>query len=73
MMKSLLRFLPSMLLAFAVPAAAERGPAGTYRIGGERRIASGLQLQSDGRFQYFLSTGVLDERAEGRWRGANAS
>jgi hypothetical protein len=67
--RSLLCLLP--LLAGAAPAAAaERGPAGTYRLAGEQDVASGLRLQRDGRFQYFLSAGALDERAAGRWRAA---
>ena len=51
----------------APAAAAERDPAGAYRLVGEQDVASGLVLRSDGRFQYFLSAGALDERAEGRW------
>ncbi len=65
-MKSLLCLLPPLLLASA-PAAGEVGPAGNYRLVGEPDVASGLRLQPDGRFQYFLSAGALDERAEGRW------
>lgn len=71
-MKGLLRLLPlPLLLLGAAPAAAEPDPAGTYRLVGEQDVASGLRLQSDGRFQYFLSAGALDEQAEGRWRVAN--
>lgn len=69
-MKSLLCLLPPIFLA-AAPAAAERGPAGTYRLVGEQDVASGLRLLPDGRFQYFLSAGALDEQAEGRWRVAD--
>ena len=65
-MKSLLCLLPLLFLA-STPAASERGPAGTYRLVGEPDVASGLRLQPDGRFQYFLSAGALDEQAEGRW------
>lgn len=59
-----------MLLLLAVGAAAdskERSPAGEYRLVGEQDVASGLRLQPDGRFQYFLIAGALDEQAEGRW------
>jgi hypothetical protein len=66
-MKSLLRLLPLFLLG-AAPAEAERGPAGAYRLVGEQDVASGLRLGPDGRFQYFLSAGALDEQAEGRWQ-----
>ena len=68
-MKTFFCLVPLLLLAPA-PAAAERGPAGTYRLVGEQDVASGLRLQPDGRFQYFLSAGALDEQAEGRWRSA---
>lgn len=66
-MKVSIRLIPLMLLA-ASPAEAERGPAGTYRLVGEQDVASGLQLRKDGRFQYFLSAGALDEQASGNWR-----
>jgi hypothetical protein len=57
-----------LLLALAsAPAAAERSPAGVYRLTGEQDVASGLRLQPDGRFQYFLIAGALDEQAQGRW------
>jgi hypothetical protein len=57
-----------MLLALAGGAdAKEPSPAGEYRLVGEQDVASTLRLSRDGRFQYFLSAGALDERAEGRW------
>ena len=66
--------LPSLLLiliAFSGDAASkERSPAGEYRLVGEQDVASGLRLQPDGRFRYFLVAGALDERAEGRWNAA---
>lgn len=65
-MKSLLCLVPLLLLAPA-PAAAERSPVGSYRLVGEQDVASGLRLRKDGRFQYFLAAGALDEQAEGRW------
>lgn len=40
--------------------------ARTYRLGGPD-VASELVLQTDGRFNYFLSAGSLDEHAEGTW------
>lgn len=60
--------LVSLLLALgAASPAAEPSPAGSYRLTGEQDVASGLRLQSDGRFQYFLIAGALDEQAQGRW------
>jgi hypothetical protein len=57
-----------LLLALGAGASA-RDPslAGDYRLVGEQDVASGLRLSSDGRFQYFLIAGALDERSEGRW------
>ena len=68
-----MKILPSLLALLLVApaaAAAERGPAGSYRLVGEQDVASGLRLRPDGRFQYFLSAGALDEQAEGRWSAA---
>lgn len=62
--------LVAMLLLAAPATAAERSPAGAYRLVGEQDVASGLLLRRDGRFQYFLAAGALDERAEGRWSSA---
>jgi hypothetical protein len=59
--------LLALLLPAPPAAAAERNPAGDYRLVGEQDVASGLQLGRDGRFRYFLAAGALDERAEGRW------
>ncbi|MEA3010145.1 MAG: hypothetical protein QOJ91_1837 [Sphingomonadales bacterium] len=65
-MKRLLLLLPLFLLG-AEAGAADRSPAGSYRLVGEQDVASGLRLQPGGRFQYFLSAGALDEQAQGRW------
>lgn len=63
-----------LLLALGSGAdAKERSPAGDYRLVGEQDVASGLRLRPDGRFQYFLSAGALDEQAEGRWSLAGRS
>jgi hypothetical protein len=62
------RTLVLLLLALAAAAgAAPRRPVGTFRLVGEQDVASALRLGRDGRFQYFLIAGALDERAEGRW------
>src|SRR4051794_17854389 len=39
---------------------------GTYD-GGQMEMAAGLELRADGRFNYALSYGALDEEAAGRW------
>ena len=60
--------LPLLLALVGADAdARERSPVGDYRLVGEQDVASGLRLRPDGRFQYFLSAGALDEQAEGRW------
>ena len=49
------------------PAAAQSGSfAGVYD-GGQMEIAAALELKPDGRFNYALSYGALDEEAAGRW------
>ena len=51
----------------AGPAAAQ--PAALVGIydGGQMEMAAGLELRADGRFNYALSYGALDEVAAGRW------
>lgn len=53
------------LLALQSPAAAATLP-GAYD-GSQTELATRLVLHADGRFQYGLSYGALDERAQGRW------
>ncbi|HYE27261.1 MAG TPA: hypothetical protein VEA61_03365 [Allosphingosinicella sp.] len=57
-----------LLLALA-GAGTQTGPAvaGYYRLVQEQDVASSLVLRPDGRFEYSLAAGALDERAEGRW------
>jgi hypothetical protein len=61
----------SLLLAallFAVPAAAQDSPfVGEYSLAEGPDVGGGLLIRNDGRFQYALAAGALDERAEGRW------
>lgn len=64
-MKGLLLLLALLLLG--APAAAERDPSGTYRLVGEQDVASAIRLHKDGRFEYFLIAGALDEQSQGRW------
>lgn len=66
----------TLLLAaalIAAPAAAQDSPfVGEYSLAEGPDVGGGLLIRSDGRFQYMLAAGALDERAEGRWevRGA---
>ncbi|HET9639796.1 MAG TPA: hypothetical protein VFP12_11370 [Allosphingosinicella sp.] len=65
-----MRLRLGLLILLAVAGGAEakaRSPAGDYRLTGEQDVASGFRLKPDGRFQYFLIAGALDEKAEGRW------
>jgi len=55
------------ILAMTSVMAASAPPAGHYRLVGQQDVASELVLGSDGRFEYGLSAGALDEHAEGRW------
>lgn len=61
-------FAAAILLASAIPAVADPGPEGRYRLRGEQDVASELAIFADGTFDYFLAAGALDERARGRWR-----
>jgi len=61
----------TLLLAaalLAAPVAAQNSPfVGEYSLAEGPDVGGGLLIRSDGRFQYMLAAGVLDERAEGRW------
>lgn len=61
----------TLLLAaalIAVPAAAQDSPfVGEYSLAEGPEVGGGLLIRNDGRFQYMLAVGALDERAEGRW------
>lgn len=57
------------LLAMLTANGADSAPAslvGDYD-GGQMEMAAGLSLKADGRFEYGLSYGALDEEASGRW------
>jgi hypothetical protein len=58
------------LICLLVSTAAAPSPSGSYGLVGEQDVASGLVLWPDGRFEYFLSAGALDEHSEGRWSAA---
>ncbi len=49
----------------ALPASAQR-LVGVYD-GHQMEMAAGIELKADGRFEYGLSYGALDEQAEGNW------
>ena len=51
----------------AGPATAQSGSLAGVYDGGQMEIAAALELRSDGRFNYALSYGALDEQAAGRW------
>jgi hypothetical protein len=51
----------------AVPAMAADGPAPGVYDGGQTEIAAQLRLGADGRFEYSLAYGALDEVAAGKW------
>ena len=61
----------TLLLAaalIAAPAAAQESPlVGEYSLAEGPDVGGGLLIRKDGRFQYMLAAGALDERAEGRW------
>ncbi|MBN8815080.1 MAG: hypothetical protein J0J06_06500 [Sphingomonas sp.] len=64
-----MRALIAMMLPALVAAAADPHPAaliGTYD-GGQMEMAVGLRLKADGRFDYAMSYGALDEQAAGTW------
>jgi hypothetical protein len=49
------------------PATAQAGSLAGVYDGGQMEIAAALELKPDGRFNYGLSYGALDEQAAGRW------
>ena len=71
-MKGLLSLLPLLLLG-AAPVAPERERPGPTGWSASRTSPPGFRLEPDGRFQYFLIAGALDEQAEGRWSAAGGA
>jgi hypothetical protein len=59
-----------LVAALLLAATAAPSPAGHYRLRGVQDAASELVLRADGRFDYALAYGALDEEATGRWRRA---
>ncbi|MFL9842419.1 hypothetical protein ABS767_15725 [Sphingomonas sp. ST-64] len=61
-----LGWLPVSAMAQEQPQAAPADVAGDY-VHSEMELVAGIRLNPDGSFQYGLTVGSLDERAEGRW------
>lgn len=66
--------LAALLVAVASPGHAQEATepastdlAGNY-VASEREMVAGLRLGADGRFQFGLTVGALDQLAEGRWK-----
>jgi len=57
-----------LALALSTVPAAAADPSGRYRLREGPDVASEIVLHSDGRFDYWLAAGALDEHAAGRWR-----
>ncbi|MBC7841662.1 MAG: hypothetical protein H7099_05095 [Gemmatimonadaceae bacterium] len=51
----------------------ESAVAGHYYLQGERELGSELMLTADGRFQFMLAYGALDESGEGQFRVTDGS
>lgn len=67
MMRNLLL---AAILGASLTSAATAQPAslvGDFRLSEGPDAAGGLRIAADGRFEYALSVGAMDERAEGRW------
>ena len=61
-------WLPFLLmLAASAGALHAADPVQRYRLQGSPDVASWLLLHSNGRFEYSLAAGALDESAQGRW------
>lgn len=58
-------------LVIVSPAVAQASFVGTYRLADGPDVAGELILKDDGRFQYALIAGALDEMAEGKWVAAD--
>lgn len=56
-----------LAVVLATGALAQSSFVGDYRLADGPDVAGELILKPDGRFQYALAAGALDEQAEGRW------
>ncbi len=67
-MRTLLPIAAIFAALIAAPVAAQDSPfVGEYSLAEGPDVGGGLLIRNDGRFQYMLAAGALDERAEGRW------
>jgi hypothetical protein len=57
---------------FSPPALAADSIAGSYRLHDGPDVASKLTLRPDGKFEYFLMAGSLDEQSQGTWQADGA-
>jgi hypothetical protein len=64
-MRGKLLLAAALLIAAAPPAAS---PVGRYRLQDGPDVASEIRITADGRFEYALAAGALDEYASGTWR-----
>lgn len=55
----------------ACPPPAHSAIAGLYTLRGVMEMGSQIRLRADGRFEYMLAYGALDEIAEGCWTRIN--
>jgi len=68
-MRSRWLFAFMLTVVSSAQAPAQAPPAdlvGTYN-GGQMEVGTGLRLEANGRYEYFLSYGALDEESEGTW------
>ncbi len=63
--KIALLLLPIMLTA---QTSASEKFVGHYYLSGVREVGSELRLEKDGRYQWFLSYGAVDQMSDGRWK-----
>src|SRR4051794_34538740 len=66
-MKALALFATLIALFAIQPALAKDAAVGRYRLTAGPDVAAELLLHEDGRFEYALAEGALDEHAAGRW------
>ena len=66
-MGRLVQSMAIMLLAATEPGLAADTAAGSYRLEGDHDAAGELVLRENGRFEYALAYGALDEHAKGGW------
>jgi hypothetical protein len=76
-LRNRLVLVAALLSAAIAPAAAQTckpsraDMAGLYTLRGVMEMGSQIMLHADGRFQYMLAYGAVDELAEGCWQRVN--